>query len=478
MTAPRIAELLDALEAILGAEHVLREEFDLARYAQDGRGAGDGRALAVVRPADADQLIATIRAARGCDVRLVVQGARTGLVGAGLPEGAGEQITLSMERFARRIDIDPINRTATVDAGVTLSALNRAAAEHGLFFPIDLGADPSIGGMIAANTGGARLLRYGDVRHNLLALEAVAADGDATRLVLGKPLWKNSAGLDLKQLFVGSAGSLGVITGATIALQPMPRSQTSAMVALANPDMAPQILVALEAQLGMLLTAFEGISRNALAAALAHRSSLRVPFGDHLPDYALLIELSAGGGIESEQLEDVLAGALEPFMGEGEPAVEDVVIDRSDSLWAIRHAVPDGLRAAGTVIACDIAVRRGDVMRFRRDATEMLAAELPDLEVHDFGHVGDGGLHFNMVWPRLAGSMSACMADRARSLVFDLAVNSFGGTFSAEHGVGPRNIEWYGNFVDPVERALAGRVQRLVAPAKIGRVDFGAGSVP
>ncbi|MDB5584944.1 MAG: hypothetical protein JWR80_10120 [Bradyrhizobium sp.] len=472
MSAHNKADLLGALVATLGRDHVLQDEADLARYAEDGRGPSDGRALAAIRPANVDQLVATLRLARTYGVRVVVQGARTGLAGAGLPLGSGQQIILSLERIAHRIDIDPLNRTATVDAGVTLSALNKAAAEHGLFFPIDLGADPSIGGMIAANTGGARLLRYGDVRHNLLALDVVVSDGDDSWLSLGKPIWKDSAGLDLKQLIVGSAGSLGVVIGATVALQPIPQNRVSAMVALADADVAPHVLVALEARLGALLTAFEGISRAALGATFAHLSSLRNPFRARLPDYALLVELSAGGAIEAEQLEEILAGALAPFMCADEAPVEDVIIDRSDYLWAIRHAVPEGLRAAGTVIPCDIAMRRGDVMRFRREATEMLAAEAPDLKVYDFGHVGDGGLHFNMVWPYTKGPMPAGLADHARALVFALVVESYGGTFSAEHGIGPRNAEWYARFTSPAERALAGRVQHLLAPEAIGRVDF------
>jgi FAD/FMN-containing dehydrogenase len=411
-----------------------------------------------------------MRAAAADGVRLVPQGARTGLVGAGLADG---DVILSLERMNRAPEIDPVNRTAEVDAGVLLSTLNAAAGEHGLFFPIDLGADPSIGGMIATNTGGARLLRYGDVRRNLLSLEVVLADGEGSVVQLGRALWKDNSGLDLKQLWTGGSGALGVVTRATLALQPKPVAQVTAMLALDRPEVAVDVLGSLEADLGALLTAFEGMSRAALAAAFAHVPRLRMPFTGGVPAYAVLVELSAGAAFSEDILEEALATSLAPWIEGADPSIRDIAVDRRDGLWAIRHAIPEGLRAMGKVIGCDIALRRGEVMRFRTDVAARLAAAAPGFHLHDFGHIGDGGLHFNLVWPREAGRFDPEAGERARAIVFEAAVRDYGGSFSAEHGLGPVNAAYYQQLVPAAERRLAGRIQQLVAPQRVGRVDFG-----
>lgn len=463
--------MTEALASIVGARHVVTDPADLARYNADGR-TGGGRARCVVRPGSVAELSALVRHAAATGLRLVPQGGRSGLVGAGL--GDGDDVVVSLERLSAAPVIDPVNRTATVEAGVALSAVNAAAAAHGLTFPIDLGADPSIGGMVAANTGGARLLRHGDVRRNVLALEMVRSDADGSVLTLGAPLWKNNTGLDLKQLLIGASGTTGFVTKATLALQPLPVARTTALVALTAPEAALDLLLAVEAAFGTLLTAFEGISAAALRAALSHVPRLTDPFPGHAPAYVVLIELAAGAAFDADLLEDRLAATLAPWF---DGAVLDVAIDRGDRLWAIRHAVPEGLRASGTVVACDIALPRGAVMRFREVVSARLAAEIPALSVHDFGHIGDGGLHYNMVWPRAAGAMDPAIADRARAIVFTAAVKEFGGSFSAEHGIGPANAHWYDRFVPAATRALAGAVQRLIAPHPLGRIDL-AGEQP
>ncbi|MCC2975145.1 FAD-binding oxidoreductase [Sphingomonas sp. PL-96] len=461
--------LAGALADAVGPANLLTDPNELAGYASDGRGV-TGRPLGVVRPSSAGEVAAVLRAAHAAGVRVVPQGARTGLVAAAIPGEDAQLLLLNLDRLSRAPAIDPVNRTAEVDAGVRLSTLNAAAAPHQLSFPIDLGADPSIGGMIAANTGGARLLRYGDVRRNLLALELVTSEAEPRLLQLGAPLWKNNTGIDLKQLLVGSSGSLGVVTRATLALSPLPAARVTAMLALDADESAVELLLALEASFGTLLTAFEGISAPALSAALTHVPRLRAPFAGTLPAYAVLIELSAGAAIEADWLEERLGDTLAPWMERG--TVVDAVLDRGDALWAIRHAVPEGLRASGKVVACDIALRRGDVMRFRRDVAARVKAVAPQLRLHDFGHVGDGGLHFNLVWPPDAGPFDATVAEAARATVFRAVVEDYGGSFSAEHGIGPSNAAWYTELVPEPLRHLAGAVQRLLAPVPVGRVDF------
>lgn len=461
--------LARALRDAVGPAHLLTDPGDLAGYASDGRSV-TGQPLGVVRPASAQEVAAVLRAAHAAGVRVVPQGARTGLVAAGIPGADADLLVLNLDRLARAPAIDPVNRTAEVDAGLRLSALNAAALPHGLSFPIDLGADPSIGGMIGANTGGARLLRYGDVRRNLLALEVVTSEAEPRVLQLGAPLWKNNTGIDLKQLLVGSSGALGVVTRAALALSPLAPTRVTAMLALDRDETAVELLLALEASFGTLLTAFEGISAPALDAALTHVPRLRDPFAGQRPAYAVLVELSAGAAFDVEWLEERLGDTLAPWMERG--TVADAMLDRRDDLWAIRHAVPEGLRASGKVVACDIALRRGDVMRFRRDVAARVQAIAPQLRLHDFGHVGDGGLHFNLVWPPEAGPFDPAVAEAARATVFRAVVEEYGGSFSAEHGIGPSNAAWYTELVPEPVRSLSGAVQRLLAPVPVGRVDF------
>lgn len=462
-------DFIDTAGAIVGPANIHVDRADLAAYEIDGRGQS-GKAQAVVRPSSTDQVAAVVHAAQACGVALVPQGARTGLVAAGLADASRTSCILSLERLRQPPRIDPVNRSARVDAGVRLSDLNAAAGAFDLTFPIDLGADPSIGGMVTANTGGARFLRYGDVRRSVLGLQVVLNDPDGTILELGGETWKDNSGLDLKHLFIGASGSLGIVTRATLALQPKAPVAVTAMLAVATADGVPALLGRLEAHFGTLLTAFEGMSGTALDAALNHVPHLRAPFAARTPTYAVLIELSAGAAIAAEALVDALGTVLADELASG--AVTDVAVDHGGGLWAIRHAIPEGLRAAGHVVACDIALRRGDTMRFRRDVLERLAcAQLPFV-LHDFGHIGDGGLHFNLVWPAAQGALDPALADQARDIVLDAAVNDYGGSFSAEHGIGPSNIGHYRCFVAPDVRRLAGAIQRVTAPTPIGRVDF------
>lgn len=473
--------MIEALRGIVGTGHVVTDRVDLAGYDCDGRGSA-GRAGALVRPRSVEEVAAVIALAAREKVRVVPQGARTGLVAGGVADESGSMLLLSLERLVEPLEIDPVNRTARVGAGVSLSRLNAAAGEHGLFFPIDLGADPTVGGMISANTGGARFFRYGDVRRNTLALELVVSSAEGHVLEFGRDCWKQNDGIDLKQMVIGAGGGLGVVTAATLALQPRPVHSVSALIALSDASAIEALLVAFELKWGMLLTAFEGISAGAYAAALAHLPRLRRPFAASHP-YFVLIELSAGALLQSDQLEEMLVTGVAPFLEGVEPLVADVAVDHGGGLWALRHALSEGLRASGTVIGCDIALRRGDVATFRAEMIAELQRDHPQILICDFGHIGDGGLHFNLVWPHAAGAVPDGLADALRLRISTIVVERFGGSFSAEHGVGPRNIVGYRALTAlPVQR-LAGCVQSLFAPVPIGRVVYGpmaddGGNVP
>jgi FAD/FMN-containing dehydrogenase len=463
--------LLDELRGIVGDAGLLHGDTQTAAYSTGAR-YGAGRARCVVRPATVQEVSKVVSLCALDGVALVPQGANTGLVGAGTPDASGSQVILSLGRLRARCEVDVTNRTATVDAGVLLHELNDALEPHGLWFPIDLGADPSIGGMVAANTGGTRLIRYGDVRHNLLALEAVLFDPPGAVVRFGRPLRKDNTGFDLKQLFVGTSGAAGIITQATLEVHPRPRQSATALVAPASDDAVMRLLRDAESELGDFLSAFEGMSRDAMRAAIAHVPSLRNPFEGKMPEFAVLIELESSSSAAETglDLQQVLNGFLETRFGE---LVTDAVMGRGSDFWNLRHGISEGARSLGKPVAFDISVPRADIMRFRREARALVAVRHPQVHVVDFGHIADGGMHFNLAWPHDV-SYDADAVRRLRDEIYELVVQGFHGTYSAEHGVGPHNLAWYRSFTPPSVLQLSGRLQRLLDPRRLcGAVELG-----
>lgn len=472
MTLPSSA-ILD-LRGLLGDANVLLSSRDTEKY-ERGYRYGSGHALAIARPGTTDELVSVVRYCFRNNIKLVSQGANTGLVAASTPDSSSDQLLLSLERMRCIEAIDVHNRTARVCAGVRLSELNREASADKLFFPIDVGADPSLGGMIATNTGGARLLRYGDVQRNLLGLEVVLADADGTVLSDLKGLRKDNSGIDLKQLFVGTGGTFGVISRAQVELHPIPRQTSTAFVVPENHAVVPQLLTQLEVQAGEFLAAFEGISRNALEAALQHNPRLRNPFGsDVLPEYTVLVELTSSMRSEQVDLAELLPALLNHAMEATPALIVDARFGRPEDFWAIRHSISDAVSAAGSVIAFDIAVPRSRLPALRSDLIALLHDQYPFLRVCDFGHCGDGGDHFNLVWPRYAApTYDPVVVNQVRALVYDCVIGKNGGSFSAEHGVGPFNQTFYRKYVSAAERSVASRLKRLFDPkALLGNVDF------
>ncbi len=460
MTSPLAAEL----RRLLGDDAVLTEPDDLVRY-QEGWRYGKGVALLAVRPSTPEQVAATLAACRAAGVAVVPQGANTGLVGASTPDASGRMAVLSLERLNRRLEIDPVNRTARVDSGVLLSALNAALAEHGLMFPIDLGADPSLGGMIATNTGGTRLLKYGDVRHNLLGIEVALADG--TVLEAMNQLRKNNTGLDAKQLFVGTSGVLGVITGAVVQVVPVPSQRAAALVGCASGEAALALLRALERDLADVFTAFEAISAEAMGPVFKHHDQLRNPFGAAPPPaYSVLVELASTLPAAALDLPALLEERLGAFL-ETEPgeAITDVFMGKPEDFWAIRHHISEGLRAEGKVLAFDISVPRSRMAAFTAAARALLAAEFPFVRCCDFGHWGDGGTHLNLVWTEVGALIPAAeLVPALQSRIYDLAVRGFDGSYSAEHGVGPHNQRFYEAYTPGPIKAVSGALKAHLDP--------------
>jgi len=462
------------LIGVLGTAGVVQDSADAALY-ERGYRYGSGRALAVARPGTVAELQAVVRYCFAHDLKIVPQGANTGLVGASTPDQTGDQVVLSLDRLRGVEAVDIHNRTAVALGGTRLSVLNRAVGQHELFFPIDLGSDPSLGGMVATNTGGSRLLRYGDVQRNLLGLEVVLPDAEATVLTDLTGLRKDNSGIDLKQLFVGTSGSFGIVTRAQVELHRLPRQAATALVVPVSHAAVPELLAFLEARAGEFLGAFEGMSANAMAAALAHNPSLRNPFSSTgLPEYAVLVELVSSMPTDSFDLAELLAQILGRAMEAEHALVKDARFGRAEDFWGLRHCISDGVRAAGKIIGFDISVPRSQLPALRSDLVALLREQYPQLRVCDFGHCGDGGDHFNLVWPHGAGTYDAVIVENVRQLIYDRVVRKFGGSFSAEHGVGPHNIAYYKRYTSAVDRMLAARLKGMFDPkGLLGTVDFG-----
>lgn len=452
-----------ALEAFLRQAGALATTTVEPRYLEGAR-YGHGHAPAVLKPSNADEVSQLLRAAAAQGVRLVCQGAHTGLVQAATPQG---EPVLSTERLRQVFECDALERTLRVGAGFRLSEVNERLAPLGLQLPVDLGADPSIGGMLAHNTGGTRMMRYGDMRAQTLALQVVLPDGREVRL--GRGLAKDNSALALLHLWVGSHGALGVITEATLRLHTRPRQTAVALVA---PDGRHQVWPIYErwcSRLGSLLSAFEGLSAPALAAACAVRG-VPPPFGVSGCDYALLVELASDLTPDMLDLRALLHQELESLFDEG--AVTDAVLDDDAGLWALRHAVGEGLRAEGSVFGFDISLPRRALWAFRDEATAWLGRHFAAMRVCDFGHLGDGGQHFNLVWPM---DQPPLPADEQRALRQGLyrLVAQHGGSFSAEHGLGPLVAEAYREHTPPEVQALTRAVvQAVSAGAGLGRISL------
>lgn len=461
-----------ALTAIVGEQGVLTGAA-MAGYETPAR-YESGRASAVVRPASTEEVSAVVSYCVRHDLPFVPQSGNTGLVGNSTPDGSGRQLVLSLERLRCVLQVNLPNRSVHVSAGVRLSTLNSALQAHDLVLPIDLGADPMIGGMISTNTAGARFLRYGDMRRRVLGLQVVLADRDGTVLDLLTALRKNNTGIDLRQLFIGTGGAFGVITQAILDVQPRPVNSAVAMVVPTDVHESPMALLRLlERHASDWLTAFEGMSANAMTAALTHVKSLVNPFGADVPQYAILIELSSGAGVRAgaATVEDSLTALLEQAAADS--LIADAVVGRCEQLWSLRHSISAGLRSCGYVLGFDLAFERGAVLPFRNGMIAALAGEFPEYRVCDFGHLGDGGVHFSLLRPHT----SAAARDEAVSdYVFDSAVRRYGGSFSGEHGIGRANQHIYDRYTPALQQQIAGALTSLLSAQSTGAVRFGPAS--
>lgn len=454
--------LLDALAKRLGESGLLRDPADMARYVADWAGDRLGQPLAVARPASTTEVAETVRLCHEHGVAMSPQGGHSGLVGGALPAADGGELVISLERMNRIREIDPVNFTVTVDAGCILESVKQAAAEHDCDFPLSLGAQGScqIGGNIATNAGGLNVLRHGMMRELVLGLEAVLPDG---RLYDGLTrLHKDNRGYALEQLFLGSEGTLGIVTGAVLKLVPRPEQSRTALLGL--PSVAAVVDLYGLARRGCsdLLTAFELIPRRCIELAMEATPTLTDPLDDAHPWYVLM-EVAATGPVD---LDAMLEGLFAQGMERG--LVLDGALASSEAqaqqLWQFRESMLEGQRHRGEHLRTDIAVPISAIPDFVEQATRAVMAQSPDCEIIAYGHVGDGNLHFNILPPReLAEDDKRDHLHGLETTLFAV-LDDFTGSISAEHGIGRTKQAAYLARLSPVERELVEGLKALFDP--------------
>ena len=462
---PERAALLSAIAAIVGARHVLTESADQEGYLSELRKLYTGRALAVVRPGTTAEVAALLALASRHKAPVVPQGGNNGLVGGQIPDESGNAIVLSLTRLDKVREVDPQSNTMTVEAGLTLLKAQEAAEAADRMFPLSLASEGSctIGGNLSTNAGGVAVLAYGNARDLVLGLEVVLADG---RVMNGlSKLRKDNTGYDLKNLFVGSEGTLGVITAAVLKLLPRPTSKATAFCGLASAEAGLALLSRVKAGAGSALTTFELIPRIGIEMPLRHIPGTRDPLAEPHAWY-VLVELSGEAGRSVDGLaEDLIGAAMEA--GEVEDAALATSIEQAKAFWKIRESIPDAQRSEGVSIKHDISVPVASVPRFLSEADAAAAKLIPGVRILGFGHVGDGNVHYNVFQP--IGSDGAAFLARWNEVseaVFEVVLR-LGGSISAEHGVGQMKRDYLPKIKDPVALEIMRGIKGLLDPQGI-----------
>ena len=459
-------DVLDRIAQVVGAKGVITEPRDMAPYLVDQRNSYHGVAPMVVRPAATAEVAEVVRICNESGTPVVPQGGNTGLVGAATPHDDGSEILLSLTRMNRVREVDALDYTLCAEAGVILADVQKAAAEADRLFPLSFGGEGSarIGGNLSTNAGGTGVLRYGPARDLVLGLEVVLPDG---RIWDGLTrLRKDNTGYDLKHLFIGAEGTLGIITAAVLKLFPPHGDVQTAFVAVRDPAAAAELLARARTLSDDNVTAFEWMRRLCLDFVLRHIPNTRDPFRVPYDDY-LLVELSSGrsdGGLR-ETLETVLAEAMDGGL------VHDAVIAESRAqaadFWRLRETIPDAQPFEGASIKHDVAVPVSGVPEFLARAGAALEAAVPGIRFCAFGHLGDGNVHYNLSPPVGADDEGfAARREEINRIVHDIAV-AMRGSISAEHGIGRLKREELKRYKDPVALDLMRSLKSALDPNNI-----------
>ena len=466
-------ELIESLRHIVGVTHV-RTDGDLSAWEQDWRKRSAGKALAVLLPGSTDEVAQAVRTCAdflntnpGSGLSIVPQGGNTGLVVGSTPDNSGHQIVLSLQRMNKVRNLDAANLTMTIEAGCILQNLQQRAEDSNLLFPLSLGAKGTctIGGNLGTNAGGTQVLRYGNARELCLGLEVVSAQGEVWHGLTG--LRKDNTGYDLRDLFIGSEGTLGVITAATMKLYPRAAAQLTAWAAVPSLKAAVNLLGLAQRHLGAGLTGFEVMGQFALSLVVKHFPQLRVPLHRESP-FCVLLENSDH---ESEahartQFEQLLQAAFD--QGSVTDAVVAENLSQARQLWHIRESITLAQPLEGLNIKHDISIPVSGIPDFVRVTDALLQQAIAGVRVVNFGHLGDGNLHYNVQAPEGVDAAAFLKQHEAQvnTIVFD-SVQAFDGSISAEHGIGSLKMEQLEKYKSAVALQMMRAIKRALDPQNL-----------
>lgn len=460
---PDLSSLLQQLRAIVGPVGYYDQSQDIEPFLTDHRNLYRGATPLVLRPDSTEQVAAILKLCHEHRIGVVPVGGNTGYCGGATPSPDGTQIVLSLARMKRVRLVDAHNYTLTVEAGCVLAEVQRAAAEQDRLFPLSLGSEGScqIGGNLSTNAGGTAVLRYGMARELVLGLEVVLPDGRVLDDLSG--LRKNNMGYDLRDLFIGAEGTLGVITAATLKLFPLPKTRATALVALDDPAAAVKLLSFLRAQASDSLATFELMPRIALELVFAHISGAHDPFDAAHPWYVLLEATTAQPNATlPDEFTEALAQALQQDL------IRDALLAQSDAqrdaFWRIRESIPEAQRVAGGSIKHDVSVTISELPRFVEQGMALCRELAPEGVLVVYGHLGDGSLHFNINAP-VSGDKATFMAKAPviHHAMHEL-VAQYRGSISAEHGIGQLKVDDLEHYKSPVAMQVMRSIKQALDP--------------
>jgi FAD/FMN-containing dehydrogenase len=464
--SPLDPSLISRFASIVGERHALTAAADTAPYVTERRGLWSGTAALVLRPGSVDEVSRILKLATQTRTPIVPQGGNTGLVGGQMPDRSGREVVLSLSRLDRIRELDPLSNTVTAEAGVVLEKLHDAADAADRLFPLTLASQGScqIGGNLSSNAGGTGVLAYGNARELCLGVEVVLPTGEVLDDL--RKLRKDNTGYDLKDLFVGGEGTLGVITAAVLKLFPKPKGREVAWAGVASPEAALALFGLAEERAGPALTAFEMIGATPLAFVERHMPGAAKPLEGDWP-WHVLIEISSGRSAEDARslAEDILAAGLEAELV-GDAAIAQSLAQAA-AFWKLRESISDAQRPEGSSIKHDISVPVASIPEFIRRGAEAVASVSPQARVVCFGHMGDGNLHYNVSQPVGADPQAFLALYRPMNKAVHDVVRSLNGSISAEHGIGRLKRDELIATAPPLAIDLMRRIKAAFDPAGI-----------
>jgi FAD/FMN-containing dehydrogenase len=459
-------ELLDRFAAIVGANHVLRDPKDLAPHLVEGRGLYHGASPMLLKPASTQEVSAILKLASETGTPIVPQTGNTGLVGGQTPRDEGSDLIISLERMNRIRDVDPIANVLVADGGAILADVQKAAEAVDRLFPLSLGSEGScrIGGNLSTNAGGTAVLAYGNMRQLCMGLEVVLPTGEIWDGL--RRLKKDNTGYDLRDLFIGAEGTLGIVTGAVLKLFPQPRGHQVAMAGVSSPDDALRLLETASTLCGTSLTGFELMPRIGIEFSVRHTEGVRDPLADPHPWY-VLIDISTSDSPETA--ERMIQTLLETGFGVG--LIRDAVIASSvaqqKALWHMRESLSDAQKPEGGSIKHDVSVPVSKIPAFMAEADKAVLQAVPGARICAFGHLGDGNIHYNISQPVGADKAEFLAKWRLINDIVHPIVLAAGGSISAEHGIGQLKRDELAHIRSPIEMDLMRRIKQAFDPAGI-----------